>query len=99
MMLEMNGEQVPIPKLYGSLLALTGLAHTHRHNKGTLCGVPRHQLSSDSRFIFTPRSLNEPLMEICNMKDIRSHRAPSIYRVEQQENGLFTQLTRCLIGT
>lgn len=36
MMLEMNGEQVPIPELYGSLLALEGLAHTQAWQEHSL---------------------------------------------------------------
>lgn len=36
MMLEMNGEHVPSPKRYGSLLALTGLAHTQARQRHSL---------------------------------------------------------------
>lgn len=63
MMLEMNGEQVPVLKLYGSLLALTRLAHTQAWQRHALRCSLGNRLNSDSRFIFTPRSLNEPLWE------------------------------------
>lgn len=84
MVLDMNGQQVPVPKLHSGQLALAQLL-THRHNKGTLKGAPNYaSTNSDSRVIFTPWSLYQPVWKYATWRTagVTEHRLHP--RVERQ---------------
>lgn len=95
MVLDPNGQQVLIPRLHGGLPALSQLLKAQEWQRHTF-GGSWSTTSSGTRFIFTPWSLNQPLWKYATGRasEVRASLNP---RVEQQKDGLLTQLTRCLI--